>query len=264
MKKTLAICLLILVLVQAAVPSGRALAVSGGQESGRIYPYAGLVTDFERTCSGVLIAPEVFLTAASCFEEDGHAVMVTLDGHIESPTKPELVSGLWIPHPDFCLDCPSGPRHTNGPDVAVVILDWAVYPESWAALPLLEDLEALEPGDPLVLAGYDVDQFQNTNGLLEADFTRYTAAARLLPPGPGQRDDYFRLSTRDAGKGTCFAEWGGPVLLDGTNVVAGVVSFGQGTNCRNFTYAYSLANQAARDFLFEALSDPQGLKTRHD
>jgi len=82
---------------------GVAQAIINGQPDRGAHPYVGMVYNDESLCSGTLISPRVFLTAAHCTEEffeDGNSrVYVTFeqradfrpdDAYVGTPHSPAL------------------------------------------------------------------------------------------------------------------------------------------------------------------------------
>jgi hypothetical protein len=82
----------------------------------------------------------------------------------------------------------------------------------------------------------------------------------MAPFQAGQFKDYFTVDTPRSG--ACFIEWGGPVFWNGR--IVGVVPYAASQPCGTRTSAYSLNNPRAMDFVYGAIEDPAGLKSRHD
>ena len=74
--------LFMLVAARAFALGGRGSAqaiILDGHPDRSAHPYVGLVTDGDSFCSGALVSPTVFITAAHCFEKPGQEVSVTVD-----------------------------------------------------------------------------------------------------------------------------------------------------------------------------------------
>jgi hypothetical protein len=112
----------------------------------------GLVTDFEFVCSGALISPTVFVTAAHCFETPGQEVSVTVDPQGFSEDA-DLVTGHWFPNPEFCSACSPGLVGFDTHDVAVVVLDEPIAVSRHAQLPTTDQVEGLPIKQRLTLVG---------------------------------------------------------------------------------------------------------------
>ena len=105
----------------AAAPAG---AITNGTPDGLRHPnVGGLVSAAQYSdgtwlyCSGTLISPTVFLTAAHC-GEDGERVRVTFDTAYEDGDP--VYTGTFQADPLF------GQRQSDPHDIAVVVLDRAV------------------------------------------------------------------------------------------------------------------------------------------
>lgn len=119
---------LVAVLVLLAFP---ALAITYGQPDGNLHPEVGaLVGHFTSGtfpyCSGTLIAPNVFLTAAHC-NLGTSRVFVTFDSAFSSKSK--LLSGTYYADPRY------NQAQDDPHDIAVVVLDNAVKNVTPARLP---------------------------------------------------------------------------------------------------------------------------------
>jgi hypothetical protein len=146
--------LLLVALVTALVvgPAASAQAILNGQPDGDAHPYVGMVTDNQYVCSGALISPTVFITAAHCFDNAGQEVFVTVDpdGFADDSV---FVSGSWYPDPDFCIQCGGGLVGFATHDVAVVILDEPVIVSRYAQLPSVGLVDRLSMGQPVEVVG---------------------------------------------------------------------------------------------------------------
>src|SRR4051794_22265316 len=125
-------------LVLTASPAG---AITNGVADGTAHPnVGGLVNDTQFSdgtwlyCSGTLIAPTVFLTAAHCGEASPR-VRVTFDSAYEDGDP--VYSGTF--HADPAYPGPTADPH----DVAVVVLDKAVKGIAPARLPQADSLSGV-------------------------------------------------------------------------------------------------------------------------
>jgi hypothetical protein len=228
-----------------------AQAITNGQPDGDAHPYVGLVTDFEEfVCSGALISPTVFVTAAHCFETPGQEVSVTVDRQGFSEDA-DFVTGHWFPDPEFCIACSPGLVGFDTHDVAVVVLDEPIAVSRYAQLPTTEQVEGLPIKQRLTLVGYGVQDFVTGGGPPQpvVPFTRYFAPVELVQAGKSVADEFIKVSANPSkGKGgTCFGDSGGPVLL-GDTIVA-VNSFVTNGLCRGVTYSYRLDTPDALAFV---------------
>src|SRR5215210_6498443 len=128
---------LALVLVSALALT--ALAITYGQPDGNRHPEVGaLVGTFTSGtfpyCSGTLISPNVFLTAAHC-NIGTSRVYVTFDTKFSSKSK--LYAGTYYYDPQY--NQAQGDPH----DIAVVVFDHAVNGIAPARLPTAGQLDAL-------------------------------------------------------------------------------------------------------------------------
>ncbi len=67
-------------------------------------------------------------------------------------------------------------------------------------------------------------------------------------------DGYNLQTSNHPGKGqgsggNCKGDSGGPVLLDDSNIVVGILSFGQNGLCRGVDFSYRTDTETAQDFL---------------
>ena len=236
-----------LICALAFVTSGPAYGILHGRPDGDAHPYVGMVTDEEFVCSGALISPTVFITAAHCFETPGQLVEVTVDpdGFAEDSV---FVTGHWYPDPEFCIQCGGGLVGFDTHDVAVVILDEPVQVSTYAQLPAPHQVDTLPMKQRVDLVGYGLQDTENKLDPGEL-FTRYRAPALLVQSEDRMASEFLKVSANPAqGKGgICFGDSGGPILLG--NVILGVNSIVTNSQCAGVTYAYRIDTPEALAFI---------------
>lgn len=222
-------------LTAALVAASGAAAVTGSTPDGAAHPYVGaLVVDGSVVCSGVLVAPTVFATAAHCTAglPGSASVQVTFDTVIDK--------AAWT--------LQSGSAHTDpgykgtANDLAVVVLD-AAAPVAPATLPAAGSVDGLTGSVTSVGYGYHVA----SDGSFAYDGVRRVADSPVLDV----RKATLRISTKAAGP--CFGDSGGPQLRG--DVVVSVTSTGA-KDCTGKAEGTRLDTAAARSFLAGFLELP--------
>lgn len=244
--------------------AGMASAITYGQPDGNRHPYVGALVGSDADgefvfCSGTLITPDVFLTAAHCtaaieefgFEFEG----VTFDNEFDPDTS-VVYSGTPHTHPDF-----PGPS-SDVKDIAVVVLD--------------KEITGIRPA-LLPRAGL-LDRLATNNGLKGQRFTAvgYGATERTHEPGSGApvfgeggtrmysfstfgalNKTFLRLSQNPStgDGGTCYGDSGGPNFLGNTRIIASITITGDAV-CRATNVTYRLDTASARAFLDDFVTLP--------
>ena len=241
--------------VAVLVSCGAALAITYGQADGNRHPNVGALVDTYQGqtyayCSGTLISPTVFLTAAHC-GEDGSTVSVTFDPTVDS--KSRTLTGTFESNPLY-------PGSENDPyDIAVVVFDRAVKGIEPAELPTLGQFDGLPKNQRFTAVGYGGQEAVNGPGGPTIAYldTREYAVSTLNAVGPS----YLRLSQNPAtgNGGTCYGDSGGPNFLGAgageTDVIAGITITGDSL-CKSTNVIYRLDTASARDFLNDYVTLP--------
>ena len=211
-------------LAVALVTVSTAAAVTGGGVDGDAHPYVGaLVVNGSVECSGVLVAPTVFLTAGHC-GADGARVSVSFDSKLTSGWS--LLGGTLEVDP------------TKGADLAVVVLD-APARVAPATLPAADSAGSLAKGALVTSVGYGYSGW-TADGSFVYDGLRHAASSPVTKVSKSM----LSLSTSTAGP--CLGDSGGPQLWGST--VLSLTSSGS-KDCSGKAEGYRLDTQPARAFL---------------
>ena len=190
-------------------------------------------------CSGTLISPTVFLTAAHC-AEDGERVAVTFDPAYEAGDK--VYEGTFRADPLY------GQRQSDPHDIAVVVFDKPVKGITPATLPEAGSLSDLSGSQTFTSVGYGAYEVTNGPGGHQYlyDDVRMVATGTLNSVTPS----WLRISMNPAtgNGGTCYGDSGGPNFLGTTNIVAATTITGDAV-CRSTNVDYRLDTPSARAFL---------------
>jgi len=221
---------LLVVLGASLVAASGAAAITGSGVDGSAHPYVGaLVVDGSVACSGVLVAPTVFATAAHCTAgiPAGASVAVTFDAAINKASW-TLQSGTAHTDPAY--------RGGSANDLAVVVLD-APAPVAPAALPRAGSVESISGSVTSVGYGY---HGRGADGTFLYDGQRRFADSPVLDV----KKTTLRISTKTAGP--CLGDSGGPQLRGDT--VLSLTSTGA-KDCSGKAESTRLDTAPARAFL---------------
>lgn len=252
-KRVLGLLAVIALILAVVIP---AAAITYGEPDGDRHPNVGAMVAELRApgqkdllCSGTLIAPKVFLTAAHCtayLESLGISqVWVTFDSQFTSRSK--LIPGKMHTNPGY------NQSQSDPGDIAVITFEKPVRGIKPASLPS---------------AGL-FDQMAEKNGLKSQTFTAvgYGVHEPIIgggpPTFPDTNDRWVATSTFDAltgawlrlsqnpstgDGGTCYGDSGGPNFFGTSNMVAALTVTGD-SMCRATNVDYRLDTPSARAFL---------------
>jgi hypothetical protein len=254
MRKAIAACAASFLILAFA---SSASAITYGQPDGDGHPEVGALLAPQAysdgtwaTCSGTLISPTVFLTAAHC--DWGLDRMAVTFASTYVPGVSPVYWGDW--HADPLFSGAQGDPH----DLAVVVLDSAPG-IAWAQLPAAGSLSNLPHDQDFTSVGYGAQSVTIEHGPFfhYADI-RYVATSDTLF---AINKAWLRISMNPAlgDGGTCYGDSGGPNFLGAgateTNIVAATTITGD-FMCRATNVVYRLDTDSARSFLGQYVTLP--------
>jgi V8-like Glu-specific endopeptidase len=242
----------LLAAIASLILAAPAAAITDGTADGNGHPnVGGLVADQAYSdgtwiyCSGTLISPTVFLTAAHCAE--GDRMRVTFSSAYQDGDK--TYAGTW--HADPAYNQSQSDPH----DIAVVVLDRAVKGLTPARLPSANSLSSLSATQQFTSVGYgayDVTKgpgghqylYNDVRGVATGTLNTTTQAWLKISMNPSHGDG-----------GTCYGDSGGPNFLGSTDIVAATTITGDAV-CRSTNVDYRLDTASARNFLAQYVALP--------
>jgi len=240
--------------------SGSAFAITYGQADKGRHPQVGALAATDSTgstyayCSGALISPTVFLTAAHCGDANGERVRVTFADHV--PTAKTFHRGTFRPHPQY-YGTSSEPY-----DIAVVVLDRAVTGVTPAKLPTANQLGKMKAAGTLTQStrftsvGYGSQEVDSSHTLTYEDTREFSIGSFSA-----LSTAWLRLSQNQAtgDGGTCYGDSGGPNFLGAgsseTRTIAGITITGD-VWCQSTNATYRTDTPTARAFLDDFVAVP--------
>jgi V8-like Glu-specific endopeptidase len=235
-----------------------ALGITNGTPDANTHPNVGALVDIARRgdpqpyCTGTLISPTVFLTAAHCYPERGNTSYVTFD----EETTSTLYLGTFH----------DNPNRRN--DIAVVVFDEPIEGIEPAQLPTEGRFDNLQKGQEFTAVGYGGHPARRKSGrpVIAYDDQREWAVSAFKSVNPA----HLRLSQNqnEGYGGTCIGDSGGPnffgadqpasvgqhqgavggVTKNETDVIAGITITGDYW-CRKTSVNLRLDTKSPRDFL---------------
>lgn len=255
MRKLIAGMLSTVAVLVAATP---AAAITNGSDDGNGHPGVGMMLSPQAhsdgtwtRCSGTLISPTVFLTAAHCEIPGVTQVRVTFDSEFKFPGT--TFTGTWHADPAF------GQAQGDPHDIAVIVLDTEPSGVPLAELPEAGSNKGLGKSQKFTSVGYGTGEAVNGPGghTFPIDDVRHVAVGTLN----SITRSWLRISQNGShgDGGTCFGDSGGPNFLgsgvDETNVIAAITITGD-SPCRSTNVDYRLDTPSARSFLATYVSLP--------
>jgi hypothetical protein len=242
----------------AAAVVATAGAITYGQPDGNGHPEVGALLAPHAfsdgtwvECSGTLIAPKVFLTAAHC-DLGLSRVEVTFASTFDRATS-TTYWGTWHADPNY------NQTGSDPQDIAVVVLDKAPKGLTPARLPAAGSLNSVDGSTQFTSVGYGAQSVTKGPGGHELHYqdVRYVSTGTLNSLTPSWLKVSQNPSTGNGG--TCYGDSGGPNFLgagaDETTIVAGTTITGD-MWCRSTNVDYRLDTASARAFLGQYVTLP--------
>ena len=246
-------------LAATALAPASAGAITPAAPDGAGHPSVGIMVGEWRTpgvkdriCSGTLIAPRIFLTAAHC--NVSGVPGIPLDEYYVS-FDPVYVHGsatvhrgTFVPNPDADEEFMNAGPAGDPQDVAIVVLDEPA-PVAPAQLPPAGLLDSLDLADEhFVAVGYGRTRIDKTRGpnnivdqttrnVITQSFRHLFRSWLTLNGDPGSGEDF-----------TCYGDSGGPHFLGDSNVIVSITATGD-IPCRALEVTYRLDTPAPRRYL---------------
>jgi secreted trypsin-like serine protease len=243
----------VIAVVTALTSVSPAAAITNGTADGNRHPnVGGLVAATQYPdgtwlyCSGTLISPTVFLTAAHCAEDD-ERVGVTFDT--------AYVEGDKVYYGTFEADPLYNQSQSDPHDIAVVVFDKPIRGITPAKLPTAGSLSNLSGSQTFTSVGYGAYEVTKGPGGREYLYNdvRMVASGTLNSTNAS----WLRISMNPAtgNGGTCYGDSGGPNFLGTTQIVAAITITGDAV-CRSTNVVYRLDTESARTFLAQYVTLP--------
>jgi secreted trypsin-like serine protease len=238
-----------------------AVAITNGQLDGTKHPYVGMVVFYDETgtfiwrCSGTLVSPTIFLTAAHCIAPDplyGTPVNAQvwfdpIPSDVGYPYSGGILGSHLYMMPGYRSVPLAGLPGFDYHDVGVIVLDEPVSTIDPATLPKLPTqglVDTLPMKTGVTVVGYGSQYKLQTSGPPGNRWrgnTRMFAPAQIIQSNDVIAYEYVKLTENPGqGKGgTCFGDSGGPVLYKnarGDIIILAVTSFGSNANCAGVGY----------------------------
>lgn len=256
-------------------------AVTGSYHPDPIHTYVGLAVfydqngEFSHRCSGSLLSPRIFLTAGHCTDNSLQLSYARIyfqqfaGTHFDPATEQDPVTG----YPDKCVGndpyCVTGHAlfdygfddfagFPDTHDAGVIVLDAPVsFATQFASLATPGSLDQLATrrgvqDTSFIVSGYGIsDNWPTTKPVLS--FRERLMATTKLQNLRNINTGGFNIQISSAQGndrgGICSGDSGGPVLWNGSDIIAGVTSFGKHEQCLGNGFAYRVDQQGLLDWV---------------
>ena len=242
--RRLAVGLVLLLSGGSLAPAARAI-IGGSVDSGDPAVALMVNTSSITLCSGTLIGPQVFLTAAHCVADDLDSSHYQVLGGADPLTSADWTASVTSVVPNPAFDSGSG-AHNEG------VLLLATAPPVGHLPWLASDPGGIyAPGVPFTAVGYGVTDGQTQTG---------NGVKRSVDLVLGTIDPATFLSDSTGGKGPCSGDSGGPALglVNQIETLIGVISQGDQA-CGQF--AIYARTDADENFIASYAPEPGALSS---
>lgn len=239
----------------ASVFAASASALIGGTPDGQGHPYVALMAYFPtgspaggvELCSGILVSPTMYITAAHCFPGGGQTGFALVDNEpnaLADLHQPGFGNG--VPAASVTIDPSyrsggSGLAHFEANDIAVVQLAGPIEAARYAHLPALGVDDTLPNNQAIDNVAYGVQ----VAGVNASAGSRQVARQKIVPGGGATGATFLKASAGTV----CNGDSGGPNLKAGTDLVLAINSYGPSASCNAVTYSQRLDTPDAIAFL---------------
>ena len=204
-------------------------------------------TETKFTCTGVVIASNIILTAAHCIKNDPEYYQVFFSNKIKDIESTEKRGVLKIEqHADYAV---RQFMSVDSSDLAIMQIRGEV-PADYKPVPLLQNYQTLKPNTEIVVAGYgayvlpDLEEELETDGVLALNPvknfifkdspTLRKSKLQIANPQYGQTESSVDQTNK---QGVCFGDSGGPAFIEnkGQLILWGITSRGS-KKCRSHSF----------------------------
>ncbi|WP_345363507.1 trypsin-like serine protease [Actinoallomurus liliacearum] len=234
-----------------------ASAITNGSPDGEDHPSVGALIANRpypdgtwSYCTGTLISPTVFLTAAHCREGKKGTARVAFSSHYKAGDA--VYTGRYIPDERYDSDA-------DRYDMAVVVFDSPIAGIKPASLPSKDLLSRMRADGSLKDAKFTPVGYGSLNPSKvkrKMKFVYTDTRSRTSISYQGLTHRWLKLQPDRGDGGTCFGDSGGPNFLGNTDLLVATTISGDDDACKDTNYDYRLDSSPAREFLVRFVSLP--------